>query len=71
MLKIEKEQKEEINVGDIVEIISGPFKGEKAKVTAVNHEKGVYTVLPIEVAIAIPVNLQGRMLRLVKKADEE
>ncbi len=62
-----KEKKVNIEVGDIIEIISGPFKGEKAKVTQVNDLKDMYTVVPIEVAIPIPVNLQGKNIRLLEK----
>ncbi len=71
MITVKKEVKADIEVGDIVEIISGPFKGERAKVTSVDKTKDYYTVLPIEVAISIPVNLQGKNIRLVKKKDEE
>jgi transcriptional antiterminator NusG len=68
------EKKEEIAVaieaGDIVEIVSGPFKGEKAKVNAVDGGKNVYTVVPIEAAISIPVNISGKNIRLKMKKSE-
>jgi transcriptional antiterminator NusG len=70
------EKKEEIAVaiepGDIVEIVSGPFKGEKAKVNASDTAKNIYTVVPIEAAISIPVNISGKNIRLkMKKAEAE
>lgn len=61
-----------IEPGDIVEIISGPFKGEKAKVNAVDLVKNIYTVVPIEAAISIPVNITGKNIRLkMKKLEAE
>ena len=69
MVKVEKPQKVEINVGDVVEIISGPFKSEEAKVIAVDENKDEYTVIPLEAVIAIPVRLTGKSLKLKKKAE--
>jgi len=59
-----------IDPGDIVEIVSGPFKGERAKVNASDVAKNVYTVVPIDAAISIPVNISGKNIRLkTKRAD--
>ena len=71
MLKFEKPKKAEINVGDIVEIVSGPFKGENARVVSVDKNKDEYTILPLEAVISIPVKLKGKNLRLKQKASEE
>ena len=47
-----------INRGDMVEIVSGPFKGEKAKVVRIDLEKEDVTVELIEVAVPIPVTIK-------------
>lgn len=44
--------------GDLVEITSGPFKGEKAKVVKLNSEKEDVTVELVEVAVPIPVTIK-------------
>ena len=70
MLRAPKPKKLIVEVGDIVEIISGPFKGEKAKVTRVDEEKDEYTVLPLEIAIAMPVKVKGKHLRVYRKKED-
>jgi len=47
-----------LNKGDLVEITTGPFKGEKAKVVKLNLEKEEITVELIEVAVPIPVTIK-------------
>ncbi|MCX6773515.1 MAG: transcription elongation factor Spt5 [Candidatus Micrarchaeota archaeon] len=68
------ERKEEVSIaiepGDIVEIVSGPFKGERAKVNASDIVKNIYTVVPIDAAISIPVNISGKNIRLKTKRED-
>ncbi len=71
LIIVEEEKEEEINIGDIVEITGGPFKGENAKVTQVDETKKEYVVLPLDVAISLPIKLKSNHLKLVKKAGEE
>ena len=66
MLKVEEKVEEEMKVGDIVEIISGPFKGEKAKVTDIDKSKNEYTVIPLEALVQIPLRIKGKNLKVVK-----
>ncbi len=58
-----------INVGDIVEIIRGPFKGEKAKVISKDDQKKTYTVLPLEAPVAIPITIQEKSIKLIKTSE--
>jgi transcriptional antiterminator NusG len=44
--------------GQLVEITSGPFKGEKAKVKSIDQEKGEIVVELVEVAVPIPVTIK-------------
>jgi transcriptional antiterminator NusG len=55
--------------GDIVEIISGPFKGEKAKVKSKDEAKEEITVELLEAMIAIPVTIRGDSVRVLKHKD--
>ncbi len=51
--------------GNLVEIISGPFKGEKAKVVKLDAEKEEITVELIEVAMPIPVTIKRDAVKIV------
>lgn len=66
-------EKREVNVesGDIVEIIGGPFKGEKAKITRVNEMKSEVTVEFLEAAIPIPVTISVNSVRIHEKKKKE
>jgi transcriptional antiterminator NusG len=44
--------------GDLIEITSGPFKGERAKVVRIDKEKEEVTVELVEVAVPIPVTIK-------------
>ena len=56
-----------IEVGDLVEMSSGPFKGERARVTQVDEGKDEVTVELLEVAVPIPVTVKGKMIKLFQK----
>jgi transcriptional antiterminator NusG len=51
--------------GQKVEIISGPFKGEKAKITRVNAAKEEVTVELLEAAVKIPVTIKAENIKTV------
>jgi len=57
----------ELNVGDVVEILSGPFKGEKGKITRINESKKEITVELLEAVVPIPLTLSINVVRLVEK----
>ncbi len=59
-----------IKIGDIVEMTSGPFKGEKARVIKLDEAKDQYTVELIEVAVPIPVTINSKTARLAQKAED-
>jgi transcriptional antiterminator NusG len=60
-----------IDKNDIVEIISGPFKAEKAKVVRVNKVKEEIVVELLEAAVAIPLTVKIDNVRLIKREKEE
>lgn len=58
-----KPQEIVLNKGDLVEIISGPFKGEKAKVVRIDNSD--VTVELVEVAVPIPVTIKINTLKVL------
>ncbi len=58
-----KPQEIVLNKGDLVEIIAGAFKGEKAKVVRIDKEDA--TVELIEVAVPIPVTIKLNTLKVI------
>lgn len=61
--------KYEMNIqkNDIVEIISGPFKREQAKVTRVNKEKEEVVVELIEAAVPIPITVKTDSVKVIRR----
>lgn len=57
---------ENIEVGDTIEIVSGPFKGEKAKVKRIDKSKDELTVEIAEAAVPIPVTIKADSIRILK-----
>jgi len=69
MQKVE-EKISSISVGDIVEMISGPFKGEKAKIVRVDENKDEVTGELVEVAVPIPITVKSKVVKLFQKKKE-
>ncbi|MGB1586690.1 MAG: transcription elongation factor Spt5 [Thermoplasmatota archaeon] len=59
-----------IGVADIVELVSGPFRGEKAKVTKVDDAREELTVELIDSMVPIPITVKGEHVRVLEKAAE-
>ncbi len=53
--------------GAIVELIAGPFKGEKARVKRIDQGKEEITVELIEAVVPIPVTVRGDHVRMLEK----
>lgn len=53
--------------GDIVELVSGPFKGEKARVMRIDEGKEEITVELFEAMVPIPVTVRGDHVRVLEK----
>ncbi len=60
-----------VDAGDIVELVSGPFKGEKARVIRVDVKKEEITVELFEATVPIPVTVTGDSIKVVRKEVEE
>jgi transcriptional antiterminator NusG len=64
-----KQSVQEIGINDMVEFMSGPFKGYKAKVRKVDSAKEEITVELMDVAVPIPVTTKSNMARVIQKAE--
>ena len=55
----------ELSIDDTVEVIAGPFKSMKAKITRVDYEKQEATVLLLDSPYQIPVTVDANYLKKV------
>ena len=60
-----------IEKGDIVEIISGPFKRESAKVTRIDQQKEEVIVELLEAAVPIPITVKLDSVRVIRRETED
>jgi transcriptional antiterminator NusG len=60
-----------IKEGDIVELISTPFKSEKARVKRINKVKEEVVVELLEAAVPIPMTVGIDSVRLIRPKEEE
>ncbi|MEK6910011.1 MAG: transcription elongation factor Spt5 [Candidatus Aenigmatarchaeota archaeon] len=60
----------DLNVGDIIEIIGGPFKGEKGKVTRYDKVKREITIEPTESPTPIPITISVEFVKILQKTSK-
>ena len=65
--------KQQVNIqkNDIVEVISGPFKGENAKVSRVDKIKEDVVVELVEAAVPIPITVKIDSVKVIRRESEE
>lgn len=65
--------KREVNIqkNDIVEIISGPFKRENAKVTRIDKQKEEVVVELLEAAVPIPITVRMDAVKVIRRETGE
>jgi transcriptional antiterminator NusG len=65
--------KTEVNIqkNDIAEIISGPFKREKCKITRIDKIKGDVVVELLEAAVPIPITLKMDDVKVIRREKDE
>jgi transcriptional antiterminator NusG len=69
---LEKKKKEmNIQKNDIVEIIAGPFKREKAKISRIDQQKEEVIVELLEAAVPIPITLKMDSVKVIRREAEE
>jgi transcriptional antiterminator NusG len=66
-----KKDRIKIDTGDIVEIIGGPFKGERGKIQRIDKVKDEATIELLEASIPIPVTISTEFVKVVKKQKKE
>lgn len=71
MVTAEKPAALTIELGDIVEIKSGAFKGDKAKVTKIDENKDELTVEFMDMAVPIPTTIKRKITKLFRKSGDE
>ncbi len=62
---------EKVNIGDIVEVIAGPLKGSRGRVTAFDEETGEVTIELLDSVVPIPVSVNITDIKLVQRAEKE
>ncbi len=63
---------EEISEGDLVEVVAGPFRGMKAKITNVDKVKEEVTIELLEESFTIlPITVHADYVKLTEKAGSE
>jgi transcriptional antiterminator NusG len=61
----------ELKIDDIVEIVGGPFKGMRAKITRIDETKNEVTLELLEATFTLPITVHADYVKLVEKAKEE
>jgi len=59
---------EELDENDIVEVIGGPFKGMRAKITRIDKAKSEVTLELLEATFTLPITVHADYVKLVEKA---
>jgi len=60
-----------IKVGDIIEMIGTTFKGEQAKVTRIDKQKGSVVVSLLGASVPIPVTVKMDDIKVIRREEEE
>ena len=62
---------EELNIDDLVEVVGGPFKGMRAKITRIDKTKAEVTLELLEATFTLPITVHADYVRLVERAKKE
>ncbi len=62
---------EELDENDLVEVVGGPFKGMRAKITRVDKTKEEVTLELLEATFTLPITVHADYVKLVEKAKKE
>jgi len=69
-LKIEEKKEIKLEVGNIVEIIGGPFKGLKGRVIKFDEIKKEVTLELLDTPVSLPVTINAELVRVIEKAEK-
>jgi len=72
-IKSQPQVKVQVNIqkDDIVEIISGPFKREKARVARIDQQKEEVIVELLEAAVPIPITVKLDSVRVIRRESDD
>lgn len=62
---------EELNVDDVVEVVSGPFKSMRAKITRIDKTKSEVVLELLEATFTLPITVHAEYVKIVQKAKKE
>ena len=62
---------EELDPDDLVEVVGGPFKGMRAKITRVDKAKEDVTLELLEATFTLPITVHADYVKLVQKSKKE
>lgn len=62
---------EELDVHDVVELISGPFKSMRAKITRIDKTKSEVVLELLEATFTLPITVHADYVKVVEKAKKE
>ena len=62
---------EELDEEDLVEVVGGPFKGMRAKITRVDKAKEEVTLELLEATFTLPITVHADYVKLVEKGRKE
>ncbi|MCK4223440.1 transcription elongation factor Spt5, partial [Candidatus Bathyarchaeota archaeon] len=62
---------EELNVEDVVEVVSGPFKSMRAKITRIDKTKSEVVLELLEATFTLPITVHAEYVKIVQKAKKE
>jgi transcriptional antiterminator NusG len=68
LLKYFEEEKVQFNIGDIVEVLSGAFKGTRGKILNLDERKNEATIELIDVPVPLQLNIPINNLKLIEKS---
>jgi transcriptional antiterminator NusG len=58
----------DVGVGDVIEIVAGPFKGMKAKINRVEPQRSEVTVMLLDAPYQLPVTVDVGFIKIVSRA---
>ena len=62
---------EDLGENDVVEVIGGPFKGMRAKITRIDKPKAEVTLELLEATFTLPITVHSDYVKLVGRAKRE
>lgn len=58
----------ELGVNDTVEVVAGPFKGMRARITRIEPQRAEVTIILLDAPYQLPVTVDANYLKIVEKA---